>query len=109
MKTTLLRLLLYQIYYLSSNQSHRERDMSNLAEDQWKLLRQMAGTVFPNVYFRYAFLDDTECITVTMLEDPDLDANGPNTVVRHDEAWFNVLPRLKLMETQLFGRPHLGS
>ena len=64
----------------------------------------MAGTVFRNVYFAYEFLDDTECITVTMLKDPNMDANGPNTVVRHDEAWFNVLPRLKQMET-----PHLGS
>lgn len=73
--------------------------MSNLVENQWKLLRKMAGIAFPNVYFRYSFLDDTESITVTMIEDPDLDNNGPNTVVRRGEVWVNVLPRLKLMET----------
>lgn len=82
-------------------------DIADLSANQWTLLRQMAGTAFPKIYFSYAFLDDTECITVTMIQDPDLDQDGPSTVVRHDEAWVNVLPRLKLMETRLFGRPHL--
>lgn len=79
--------------------------MSNLSENRWKLLREMAGTVFPNVYIQYEFLDDTECITVTMLEEPDLDVSGPKTVVKHDEAWINVLPRLKLMASQIFRIP----
>jgi|EP00966_Prymnesium_polylepis_P197083 hypothetical protein len=82
--------------------------MQDLSANRWKLLRQMAGASFPEIYISYEFLDNTECITVTMLQDPDLDdQDGPSTVVRHDEAWVNILPRLKLMEARLFGCPHL--
>ena len=82
--------------------------MSDLAANHWKLLRQMVGTAFPEAYFQYEHLDNINRITVTMLQDPDLDADGPKTVVERDEAWLSVLPRIKLMETQMFGAPHLS-
>ena len=79
--------------------------MSDLAANHWKLLRQMAGTTFPESYFKYEHLDNIDRITVTMLQDPDPDADGPKTVVERNESWVNVLPRIKLMETRIFGTP----
>ena len=80
--------------------------MSDIAANHWHLLRQMAGRTFPEVYFKYEHLDNVDRITVTMLQDPG--GYGPKTVVECDEAWVNVLPRIKLMETRMFGTPQLS-
>ena len=80
--------------------SHPKKKMS-LVDNQWQLLRLLVGATFPDAYVRYDFLDKTDKVTVTMLQDADGDCGGPCTVVRRDETWTEVLPRLQAMQARL--------
>ena len=61
-----------------------------LASNNWYILRQLIGKAFPHVYVSYYFLDNSEELTVMILDDPD-DYEGPSLIVRHNDLWINIM------------------